>query len=297
MVTLPLRIGPYQVLRKLGQGGMAQVLLALAVGASGFQKHVALKTLLPELVGDGELERLLIEEARLMAGLSHRGLVQVHDLGVDDGVYYVRLDWVDGVDLRALRPLPVELVLLIAEELAAVLAYVHAACDAQGRPLGLVHRDVSPSNVLVSRSGEVRLADFGLAKATRLRDVTRANQRKGTYAYMSPEQAAGEPLSAASDQFSLGATLYELATGRRPFEADTVHGTLDAIARSEPDLEALPPALRPLLGRCLGRAASSRYASMAELGHAIAAARLHVAPVGPLDLAARVAASAETKSG
>ncbi len=288
MVTLPPRIGPYQVLKRLGQGGMAQVLLARAVGASGFEKRIALKTLLPELVGDGELERLLIEEARLMAGLSHRGLVQVHDLGVDEGIYYVRLDWVDGVDVKALEPLPVELVLLVAEELSAALAYVHSATDEAGRPLGLVHRDVSPSNVLVSRAGEVRLADFGLAKATRLRDVTRANQRKGTYAYMSPEQAAGEPLGASSDQFSFGATLYQLTLARRPFTADTVHGTLEAIARADPDLSALPEVLRPILGRCMARDPAARYASAAELGHAIAAARMTVPPVGPLDLAERV---------
>ena len=189
---------------------MAEVFLAVAYGASGFEKRVAIKTLRPELEGSGELERLLIEEARLGARLAHRNLVGVHELGVAEGRYYVRMDHVDGADLAWLlgreRP-PAELSLWIAGELALALDCVHAATDDEGRPLGLVHRDVSPSNVLLSRRGEVFLGDFGIAKATLLQDVTRAGVRKGKYAYMSPEQVSGKPLGPASDLFGLGVLL------------------------------------------------------------------------------------------
>ncbi|MCZ7683051.1 MAG: protein kinase [Sandaracinaceae bacterium] len=146
-VELPRRLGPYTLLERLGHGGMAEVFLARAVGASGFEKPVAIKVLKTEHQGDGELERMLIEEAKLGAKLAHRNLVQVHDLGVDGGVCYVRMDYVDGADLDTLRhagPPSVPLALLVAEEVALALAYVHSLTDSEGRPLGLVHRDVSP---------------------------------------------------------------------------------------------------------------------------------------------------------
>src|SRR5205085_723513 len=157
---------------------------------------VAIKTLVPELQGDPALERALVHEARLAGRLAHRNLVAVLGLGVDDGVTYVVMEFVDGGDLDTLtraRRLPLPLVLLVVEELALGLDYLHRATDDRGLPLGVVHRDVSPSNVLVSRAGEVKLADFGIAKATALADLT-GGTRKGKYAYMSPEQLAGEPL-------------------------------------------------------------------------------------------------------
>src|SRR5262245_36606433 len=205
-------LGPYRLVRRLGHGGMAEVWLAVAHGASGFEKKVALKTLLPEVASDPEATRGLLAEARLAARLQHRNLVGVHDLGVDDGVYYVRMDWVDGADLATIaggRPLPAPLALLVAEEIAAALDYVHRAADDDGRPLGLVHRDVSPANILISRGGDVKLGDFGIAKATMLAHVTRGGVRKGKYAYMSPEQASGDSLGPTSDQFALGVTLME----------------------------------------------------------------------------------------
>ena len=181
---------------------MAEVYLAQTFGASGFEKAVALKVLRPELRDNARLQRLLIEEARLGARLSHRNLVGVHDLGVDRGVYHVRLDLVDGPDLgRVLHrrgTVPTAVALLVTEEVALALHYLHRAEDDRGRPLGLVHRDVSPANVLLSKEGEVKLADLGVAKATLLADITRAGVLKGKYAYMSPEQVAGDPLSAAS---------------------------------------------------------------------------------------------------
>jgi len=292
-MDLPRQLGPYRLVRRLGRGGMADVFVAHSFGASGFQRAVALKVLRPEHVGDGELERLLIEEARLGARLYHRNLVGVHDLGCEDGVYYVAMDWVDGADLRALLPLAAPLAAHVMAEVALALAYVHAAADDAGRPLGLVHRDVSPKNILVSRSGEVKLGDFGVAKATMLADTTRANIRKGTYAYMSPEQVARAPIGAASDQFAAGVTLFELVTGRRPYEGASPLQTTDLIlAAAPPDVSALPPQLAAITLRCLQQGPAARFPSAAALHVALIEAGRTLPAAGPLELATRVALSA-----
>lgn len=287
------QVGPFRLLRRIGQGGMAEVHEAVVYGGSGFEKRVAIKMLLPELRGRGDLERILIEEARLGARLLHRNLVQVHDLGLDGDIYYVRMDFVDGADLASLirpgfqrgqRP-PVELSLLIAEEIAVALDYVHRFCDDAGRPLGLVHRDISPSNILVSRSGEVKLADFGIAKATHLTEITRGNVRKGKYAYMSPEQVENQRLTAASDQFALGVTLMELCLGRRPYDADSVLGTMERIRQAAPpDLEGLGGELQTIIRRCLARAPEDRYGSSEELRREIARLRRYLPLVTCSDL-------------
>jgi serine/threonine protein kinase len=295
------RIGPYRIVRKLGQGGMAQVFLAVAYGASGFEKRVAIKMLLPELEQSAELVRALIDEARLGAQLVHQNLVQVHQLGVAEGRYYVVMDFVDGQDLATLARRgapPPSLALLVGEELARALDYVHRVRDEAGRPLGLVHRDVSPSNVLCSRAGEVRLGDFGVAKATLLADITRGNVRKGKYAYMSPEQVVGEPLTPASDQFSLGVTLYELLAGRRPFDGEGVHDTMDKVRRAEPpDVAALPAVTRPLVLRCLMRSPAARFGSAEELRQALAEARRAFPEVGEPALAAWVEGASSDGGG
>lgn len=289
---LPRQLGPYQLIERLGTGGMAEVYLGVAFGASGFEKRVAIKTLLTELRGHGELERLLISEALLGARLNHRNLVQVHDLGVDQGVYYVRMDYVEGADLGSLmrhdRP-SAALALLIAEELALALDYVHKLRDPEGRPLGLVHRDVSPSNILLSRAGEVKLADFGVAKATSLADVTGANVRKGKYAYMSPEQIAGRALAPNSDLFALGVTLMQMLVGRRPFDGETVLETMEKIKEARPPaLEDLREDMRAVVLRCLMRDPAKRYASAQELLKELATLRRTLPPVGPPELAAWV---------
>jgi eukaryotic-like serine/threonine-protein kinase len=171
-------IGPYQLVRRLGRGGMAEVHLAIAHGASGFERHVAIKMLAPELAGEPELERALIREATLAGTLHHRNLVAVLGLGTHDGGYYVVMEYVDGTDLarHLAGPLPEPLALHIVHELAVGLGYLHAATDARGLPLGIVHRDVGPANVLVSTTGDVKLGDFGIAKATALADLTAATR-------------------------------------------------------------------------------------------------------------------------
>src|SRR5262245_27969962 len=262
-VDLPRKLGPYRLLRRLGAGGMAEVFLATVFGASGFEKRVAIKILLPELQGDGRFESLLIEEARLGARLSHTNLIQVHDLGLSDSVYYVRMDWVDGDDLGSLlqrQALSTELSLLLAEQVCAALEYVHSLTDDVARPLGLVHCDVSPSNVLLSRTGEVKLADLGIARATLLAQNRFTSIRRGKYPYMSPEQVEGRPLGPSSDQFGFGIMLVELLTGQRPFDADTPEATLERIRACEPPaLPGLDADLAAIIRRCLARDGAQRH--------------------------------------
>ena len=284
---MPATLGPYQLVRRLGRGGMAEVHLAIAHGASGFERRVAIKTLAPEHAGEPELERALIREATLAGRLHHRNLVAVTGLGVADGRYYVVMEYVDGGDLAGLldgSPLPGSLALHIASEVALGLAHLHAVTDEHGLPLGLVHRDIGPANVLVSTTGDVKLADFGIAKATALADLTAAGTRKGTYAYMAPEQLAGEPVDAASDQFGLAVMLVELVTGHRPFAGDTPWVTMDAIRRGDADLGAMAADLAAIARRALAVAPADRYASMTELCAALTEARRSREPVGPVEL-------------
>jgi len=288
-------IGPYALVRRLGRGGMAEVHLARSLGASGFERLVAIKTLAPELAGEAELERALIHEATLAGRLSHRNLVTVLGLGVADGSYYVVLEYVDGGDLASLvrrRPLPEALALHVVSEVALGLAYLHAARDPRGLPLGIVHRDVAPANVLVSTSGDVKLGDFGVAKATALADRTAAGTRKGRYAYMAPEQLAGEPVTAAADQFGLAVTLVELLAGHRPFPGQDLDQPpwqlLDELRAKPPALDGIADDLRAVVARALAIEAEDRFASIDELRLALAAAQRERAVVGPAELAAFV---------
>ena len=182
--------------------------------------------------------------------MHHRNLVAVLGLGVADGAYYVVLEYLDGGDLaaRLAGPLPMPLALHVVDEVALGLAYLHAARDARGLPLGIVHRDVGPANVLVSTTGDVKLADFGVAKATALADRTAAGTRKGRYSYMAPEQLAGEPVTAAADQFGLGVLLVELVDGSAPVRRRDAVGP----ARRDPQ-QARPH--RPSGGSPFARAA------------------------------------------
>jgi eukaryotic-like serine/threonine-protein kinase len=293
---VPERIGPYRLLSRLGTGGMCEVFLAEAYGASGFVRRVAIKRLHEPLSGEAELGRALIREAQLGGLLRHRGLVQIHHLGVEDDRYYVVMEWVDGFDLATLlevAPPPRAVALAIAGELAAALDYLHRARDPDERPLGLVHRDLSASNVLVSREGEVKLADFGLAKATLLADRSRGDVRKGTYAYMSPEQVAQtaeQPLTQASDQFAFGVLLAELLTGERPFDRESVLATMQAVSDADlttwpqlAPLAAAEPALAELLVTAMAGQPSSRFADMAAL-------RARLSALGPAAELAQVAA-------
>lgn len=283
-------IGPYQLVRLLGRGGMGEVYLAHAHGASGFSRRVAIKVLAPELVGDADLERMLIREAVIGGQIHHRNVCAVLGLGVDEGRYYLVLEYVDGGDLDAhleTKPLPEPLALHVAHEMALGLAHLHAATDERGLPLAIVHRDVRPGNVLVSTSGDVKLGDFGLAKATARVDLTAGGVRKGQYRYMAPEQLAGERVSAASDQFALAVTLAELLAQRRPFR-DAPPWELAAVLRAGPDLAGIAEDLRPLLATALAHDPAARFASVEEMRQALVDTQATRPRCGPADLAAWV---------
>jgi len=278
---LPRQIGPFRVVRRLGVGGVGEVLLAVAHGAGGFEKRVALKVLREELRGDAEYERLLLEEAKMAARFDHPNLVGVHDVGLSNGVYWVRMDWVDGGDLGALMGsgeeravVPEGVALAVAHGVSEALAYLHGLKDEAGRSYGLVHRDVSPTNVLIGKNGAVKLGDFGLAKATRHREDTRAGVRKGKYAYMSPEQVRGGVLGGASDQWAVGVLLAEMITGRRPFDGDGPLETMERIREAaEPGLAGMAEDVAAVVKRCVKREAGERYGKTEEMSAALGALR------------------------
>ena len=281
MSELPRQIGPFRVLRRLGVGGVGEVLLAVAHGAGGFEKRVALKVLREELRGDPDYERVLLEEARMAARFEHPNLVGVHDVGVSNGVYWVRMDWVDGADLAALMAsgaagsqMDEGVALAVAHGVCEALAYLHGLKDDAGRSYGLVHRDVSPTNVLMGRNGAVKLGDFGLAKATRHREDTAAGVRKGKYAYMSPEQVRGGVLDAASDQFAVGTLMAEMLTGHRPFDGEGPLETMERIREAaEPALVGMAEDVAVVVKRCVKRDAGERYAKTEALSAAVGALR------------------------
>ncbi|OIP37003.1 MAG: hypothetical protein AUK47_14360 [Deltaproteobacteria bacterium CG2_30_63_29] len=277
----PTQLGPYRILRFLGRGGIAEVYEAVIFGASGFEKHVALKVLRPQWRGDARMERALIEEAKLGARLSHRNLVGVHQLGVDQGIYYLCMDLIHGWNLRSLTrevrsPIPV--ILHIADEMLAGLQYIHEFEDSAGRPLGLVHRDVTPSNILCTKEGGVCLSDLGIAKPTKELDKTWNRFLKGKYAYMSPEQLGSQEISSAADQWGFGVTLAELLSGVRPFDGATAIETMEKIRQADFPKLKLPRKLRPIVRTCLEKEPSQRFASTALLRDAISEARGHWPP-------------------
>jgi eukaryotic-like serine/threonine-protein kinase len=298
-VTTPKqRLGPYRLLARIGRGGMAEVFVAERFGASGFVKRFAVKALLPELAGEAELQRRLVAEAKLGARLGHRNLVTVVDLGVDDGRYYLVMEYVDGVDLRralaAGRP-PLGVALHLVDEIAAGLEYLHGVVDDDGRALGLVHRDVSPGNVLLSRSGEVKLADLGIAKATHLASETAARIVRGTFAYLAPERLVGAADDQRSDQFALGVVLVELGLGRAPFgDDDGVEAMSRARRGAAPELAGLPDDVAQLARRCLAVDPDARFPDITALREALQAVRAGHGPGDCARLARWIAGSRVT---
>ncbi|HEY2730084.1 MAG TPA: protein kinase [Polyangia bacterium] len=220
------RHGRYTILGKLADGGMAEIFLATQHGAEGFEKHVVLKRILTQFSADPQFRNMLLDEAHISMSLQHSNIVQVLDLGVAGSRYFLVMELVDGWDLERIlqrsygagMAFPPALALYIVTVLCRALAYAHAKSRA-GKPLGIVHRDISPNNVLISEQGEVKLADFGIAKAQRKREQTAAGVIKGKVAYMSPEQATGTVIDKRSDIFSVGSLLYRMLTNALPFEA------------------------------------------------------------------------------
>jgi serine/threonine-protein kinase len=275
MLPVGSHLGRYQIIRRLALGGMAELYLARQLGEAGYEKVVALKRVLPHLAEDPAFVKMFLNEARLAAGLNHSGIAQVMDFGSEAGEHFMALEYVHGRSVFQLlreagRALPRAVALTIVHEVAGALHYAHERNGPDGMPLGLVHRDVSPSNVLVSYDGDVKLVDFGIAKATAHSHATQTAAIKGKIAYMAPEQLRGEALDRRSDVFALCVVLYELVLGRRCFSAPGEFALINRVAEArftrpskldpdiEPEIEALlleglsvSPDDRPASGRAL----------------------------------------------
>jgi len=273
----PVNFGKYLLLAKIASGGMAELFQGKIVSVKGFEKAVAIKKLLPHLTQDTNLVNMFINEAKLAALLTHQNIVQIYDLGSIEGVYFIAMEYLHGKDLRAMgnkarkrtAPLPAEFALYIVSRICAGLDYAHKLKDFQGHPLNIIHRDISPQNVIVTYEGEVKVVDFGIAKAATHGTETKVGIIKGKLAYMSPEQAAGKAIDHRSDIFSAGILLYELLTHRRMFEGAEME-VLDRVRKAEfIPAETLVPTLAPgiagILRRALAKDRDARYQSCAEM--------------------------------
>ncbi len=270
--------GDYTLLRKIAVGGMAEVWQARRRGVEGFQKTVAIKKILPHLTHSQDFVTMFIDEAKLAAQLNHNNIIQIYDLGKEGEDFFIAMEYVDGLDLRTIlnkargthRPLPMGQALLIASCLARALDYAHRKRDFDNRALGLVHRDVSPQNVLISYEGEIKLCDFGIVKAVAKASQTQMGALKGKLQYMSPEQAWGKSVDARSDIFSLGAVLFEVLTDTRLFTGESELGVLDAVreCRTRAPREIapeIPEEVDRIVRRALARTPEERYQTAGEM--------------------------------
>ncbi len=284
-------LGDYQLLAKLATGGMAEIFLARRIGGAerGFDE-VVVKRILPHLADDEHFVTMFRDEANLASQLVHENVCRVHKLGHAHGVWFIVMEYLHGVALSRMLSrmskqrqfLDVRAVAGLIEQACAGLHHAHEARSPDGLPLGVVHRDVSPPNILITTGGEVKLLDFGIAKARGASSKTRTGTVKGKNAYMSPEQILGKPLDRRSDVFALGAVMYELLAVKRLFHRESDFLTFKAITEEPlPDIRDrrpdLPPAMVAVLTRALAREPSGRFATCAEMAEAVRAA---IAPLG-----------------
>lgn len=276
-VFKPIQFGKYQLLDKIAVGGMAELYRAKLTGAEGFEKLIAIKKILPNLSEEANLITSFIDEAKLAALLHHENIVQIYDFGSMDDDYFIAMEFLFGKDLRTIRqtakkremPLGMENILYVVSRICAGLDYSHNLKDLQGQPLNIIHRDINPQNILVTYEGQVKIIDYGIAKAASQNSKTRENLIKGKLAYMSPEQASGQNIDHRSDIFSTGIILYELLATRRMFEGETMHVlSLVREAQYDPPEEVIPdlPAkLNEILRRALAKDPAERYQSAGEM--------------------------------
>ncbi len=262
---------------------MAEVYVAEAESMAGFKKKVAIKRILPGLIKDQRFVRMFLDEARLSLRLNHANVVSVFDIGESENTYFIVMDFVHGTNLKALLEyqakrggaMPVPLVTWILTEILKGLAYAHKLTDSEtGRPIGIVHRDISPPNILVSWNGEVKLTDFGLAKATTQLESTDPGVVKGKYSYLSPEAARGEEIDHRADVFSAGILAFEMLTGRRLFRGKNDYQTIALVRACEvPSVRsynpAVPPELEAVILRALSKDINDRYADADDFADAL----------------------------
>ncbi len=293
------RYGSYDLVKRLATGGMAQIYLARQ-GGEGAEKLLVVKRILPHLGENVDFVRMFLDEARIAARLNHPNIVQIFNLGAQDDSYFIAMEYIHGEDVRRVwkrsnqlgRVMPVPLVCRVIMDACAGLDYAHKKADASGKPLNIVHRDISPQNILVTFEGGVKVVDFGIAKAADQATVTRSGVLKGKYSYMSPEQAAGKRLDCRSDIFALGVVLWELLTGSRLFKRANDIQTLNAVSDCEVDPPssvnpALSQDLDAVVLKALAKTPEGRYQEAAELGAALEKwVGKHKLPASPSDLAA-----------
>jgi eukaryotic-like serine/threonine-protein kinase len=290
-----LVLGRYECLLPIARGGMAAVWAARARGARGFQTTVAVKTMLPALSDDPNFERMFLDEARVASKVRHPNVVQVLDLGEQETLLYIVMEWIDGEPLSSLMRevarrevrIPLPIAIKIVSETALGLHAAHELKDDNGGAINLVHRDVSPQNILISFDGVVKVVDFGIAKATgRLSDETATGNVKGKVPYMSPEQVVAKPgLDRRSDIFAMGVVLFQLTTGRHPFRGEHDAATMaNILRRPAADPASMtgseyPKELAAIVLKALQKEPARRFATAAEMHRELAAVASHWAPV------------------
>jgi len=273
----PKQFGKYQLLDKIAVGGMAEMFRAKLTGAQGFEKLIAVKKILPNLSGEENLVTAFIDEAKLAALLHHENIIQIYDFGSMDDQYFIAMEYLFGKDLRTITrtarkkdlALGLENILYIISRICAGLDYSHNLKDLQGKPLNIIHRDINPQNILITYEGQVKIIDFGIAKAASHNTQTKENLIKGKLAYMSPEQANGQQIDHRSDIFSTGIILYELLAARRMFSGETMHVlSLVREAQYDPPEEVipdLPSKLNAILHQALAKDPDDRYKNAGEM--------------------------------
>ena len=270
--------GEYKILKKIATGGMAEVFLAKRIGMKGFEKLLAIKRILPQFSENEEFIAMFIDEAKLAAKLNHRNIIQIYDFGSQQGSYYIAMEYIFGKDLRSIlkksrekgESLPLAQCAYIITEAAKGLEYAHTLKDHFGKPLQIIHRDISPQNILLSYEGEVMLADFGIAKAASKSTETRAGVLKGKILYMSPEQAWGKTIDRRSDLYSLGVVLYEMVTQRKIFDADSEFSMLEKVRNGEVEFppnvfENIPKYFLQVIQKALEKNPDHRYQSAHDM--------------------------------
>ncbi|HEX6642523.1 MAG TPA: TonB family protein, partial [Thermoanaerobaculia bacterium] len=272
------KFGQYVLIEKIATGGMAEVWKARMRGVEGFQKIVAIKKILPHLSDNQDFIEMFVDEAKLAAQLNHNNIIHIYDLGKIQSSYYIAMEYIDGFDLKAIlrrgqerdHPMTVELALFIASKLASALDYAHRKKDFEEKEMGLVHRDVSPQNVLVSQEGDIKLCDFGIAKAASKASHTQAGALKGKLQYMSPEQAWGRHIDRRSDIFALATVLFEMLTNRKLFTGDNELSILEQVreARVQPPSlhnDEVTPEVDKIVIKALQKDPANRYQTAGEM--------------------------------
>lgn len=269
----------YRVIKRLASGGMAEVFVAESAGIEGFRKQVAIKRVLPQLSKKEQFIQMFLDEARLSAYLSHSNVVSVFDIGVGDGTYFIVMEYVEGADLKGVMDhakktgmvIPVEVAAYITRRICQGLAYAHELKDREGKPLQIIHRDITPANVLITRYGEVKIVDFGLAKASSQLAESDAGVIKGKFGYLAPETVMEKPVDQRVDVFAAGIILWEMLAGRRLFLGDTDFQTVkmvrDAVIPPLPAINpAVPQQLDDLVRAALTRDPDARYQTARDFG-------------------------------